>query len=142
MDGEIGSALNRADDYEGTDLTTDMETNAAERRRWNDEYWSSVWPKREQLTSAVTDILLGHLDLVEGERVLDVGSGGGTTTIAAGRLVGPRGSAVGADISAPLVEFARRRATDQRAVNVTFLVADVQHDVIPGGPFDVALSRG
>jgi SAM-dependent methyltransferase len=122
-------------------VAAQSETNAAERRRWNDEYWASVWPKREQLTSAVTDILLGHLGLVESERVLDIGSGGGTTTIAAGRLVCLGGSAVGADISAQLVELARRRATEQRATNVSFDLADVQHDTIPGAPFDVAVSQ-
>ena len=68
-------------------MAADDETNAAERRRWNDDYWASVWPKREQLTSAITDILLGHLELVDSERTLDIGSGGGTTTIAAGHLV-------------------------------------------------------
>jgi SAM-dependent methyltransferase len=122
-------------------LAADMEANAAERRRWNDDYWASAWPRREQLTSQVTDVLLGHLALAEGERVLDIGSGGGTTTIAAGRLVGPRGSAVGADISAPLVALARRRAADQRVANVSFCVSDVQHDTVTGAPFDVALSQ-
>jgi SAM-dependent methyltransferase len=118
-----------------------IETNVAERRRWNDEYWTAVWPKREQLTSAVTDILLGRLGLIESERVLDIGSGGGATTIAAGRLVGDRGSVVGADISVPLVDLARQRAAEQRAANVSFCVADVQHDTVPGGPFDVVVSQ-
>jgi SAM-dependent methyltransferase len=118
-----------------------VETNAAERRRWNDEYWASVWPKREQLTSAVTEILLGHLGLLEGERVLDIGSGGGTSALAAAGLVGGEGRVSGADISAPLVDFARRRASDRGTPNVSFLVADVQHETIPGGPFDVALSQ-
>ncbi|MGH2864577.1 MAG: class I SAM-dependent methyltransferase [Solirubrobacteraceae bacterium] len=122
-------------------MASEIQTNTAERRRWNDEYWASVWPKREQLTRAVTDILLGQLVLVEGERVLDVGSGGGTTAITAARLVGDGGSVVGADISAPLVDLARKRAVDQRAANVSFCVADVQHDSIPGGPFDVVVSQ-
>jgi SAM-dependent methyltransferase len=122
-------------------LAVDAETNAAERRRWNDEYWASVWPKREQLTSPITDILLGHLELAPGERVLDIGSGGGVATIAAGQRVGPRGAAVGADISEPLVAFATKRAADQHAANVSFCVADVQQEAIAGGPFDVALSQ-
>lgn len=117
-----------------------VETNAAERRRWNDEYWTSVWPKREQLTSAVTDTLLTALKLVAGERVLEIGSGGGTATIAAGRLVGD-GSVVGADISAPLVTFARRRVAAAGVGNVSFVVADVQQADVPGGPFDAALSQ-
>ena len=122
-------------------MADDMETNAAERRRWNDAYWASVWPKREQLTTAVTGVLLDHLGLSEGDKVLDIGSGGGAATIAASRLVGARGSVVGADISAPLVELARHRALDQRAGNVSFLVADVQHETIPGAPFDAAMSQ-
>lgn len=116
------------------------ETNAAERRRWNDEYWTSVWPKREQLTGAVTSTLLGHLGLTAGDRVLEIGSGGGTATMAAGRLV-VDGTVVGADISAPLVEFARQRVADAGLANVSFVVGDVQHDEIAGGPFDAALSQ-
>jgi SAM-dependent methyltransferase len=118
----------------------DEQTNAAERHRWNDEYWTSVWPKREQLTNAVTPTLLDHLHLAAGERVLDIGSGGGTTAIAAGRLVDD-GAVVGADISAPLAEFARRRVADTGAGNVSFVVVDVQQEDIPGGPFDAALSQ-
>jgi SAM-dependent methyltransferase len=122
-------------------LASDDEANVAERRRWNDAYWASVWPKREAMTSAVTEILLSHLDLRAAERVVDVGSGGGTTTIAAADRVGPGGSVVGADISAPLVELARRRVADRQIPNVSFCVADVQSDTVPGAPFDVALSQ-
>jgi SAM-dependent methyltransferase len=118
-----------------------VETNAAERRRWNDEYWASVWPKREQMTNAVTEILLGHVGLLDGERVLDIGSGGGTTALAAAGVIGDQGRVTGADISTPLVDFARRRATDRQTANVSFVVADAQHETIPGGPFDVALSQ-
>ena len=122
-------------------MASDDEANLAERRRWNDAYFASVWPKREVMTSAVTDILLGHLGLCDGERVLDIGSGGGSTTIAAGHRVEPGGSVVGADISVPLVDLARTRAAEQRATNVSFHVADVQRDTVPGAPFDAAVSQ-
>ncbi|MDQ2708801.1 MAG: class I SAM-dependent methyltransferase [Actinomycetota bacterium] len=116
-------------------------TNEAERRRWNDEYWASVWPSREQLTDAVTDVLLGHLDLAAGQRVLDVGSGGGGTALAVARRVGPAGSVVGADISRPLVHYATRRAEEQGVANVRFVVADAQSESIDGAPFDAAASQ-
>ncbi|MEO8966839.1 MAG: class I SAM-dependent methyltransferase [Solirubrobacteraceae bacterium] len=122
-------------------MASDSESNMAERRRWNDDYWASVWPRREVLTSAVTEILLSHLALDECERVLDIGSGGGKLTIAAGHLVGAGGSAVGVDISAPLVALARKRAADAQAGTVSFCVADAQHDTLAGGPFDVAVSQ-
>ncbi len=115
--------------------------NEAERRRWNDEYWASVWPRREQLTGAVTGLLLEHLDLAPGERVVDVGSGGGTAALAAAPLVGASGSVVGVDISVPLVAFARQRASERGVANVQFLVADVQRDAIADGPFSAAMSQ-
>ena len=115
--------------------------NEAERRRWNDEYWASVWPRREQLTGAVTGLLLEHLDLAPGDRVLDIGSGGGTTALAAAPLVGTTGSVVGADISVPLVAFATQRAGDRGVANVHFIVADVQGDAIAGGPFTAGMSQ-
>jgi len=115
--------------------------NELEHRRWNDEHWAAVWPRREQLTSAVTDLLLDHLQPVEGQRVLDVGSGGGTTSFAVAARTGSTGSVLGADISAPLVRFAGERARERGLANVAFTVADVQLDELPDGPFDAVVSQ-
>lgn len=120
---------------------TDLPTNPTERRRWNDEGWVKVWPKRERFTDSVTPGLLDVVALAPGERVLDVGCGGGKTTIEAGRRVGATGSVVGADISGALVELARQRTLAAGAANVTYEVLDVQHDDVPGAPFDVVLSQ-
>jgi len=116
-------------------------TNAAERRRWNDEQWVKVWPKREPMTDTITPFLLDALALKPGERVLDVGSGGGRTTIAAARMVAPAGSATGADISVALTDLAVQRAAEAGVDNVSFCVADVQQDTVAGAPFDVAMSQ-
>jgi SAM-dependent methyltransferase len=118
-----------------------METNEAEHRRWNDEYFASQWPKRERLTDRVTEYLLDVLALRPGERVLDIGCGGGKTSIAAARAVGPDGSVVGADVSAPLNALARQRAGEAQVENLSFQVVDVQTDAIDGAPFDVAMSQ-
>ncbi|MGH2834537.1 MAG: class I SAM-dependent methyltransferase [Solirubrobacteraceae bacterium] len=119
---------------------TGIEANEAERQRWNDCAWAAAWPKRERLTTVVTDVLLDRLRLQPGERVLDVGTGGGVAAQAAARLVSD-GTVVGADISAPLVELARRRGSEQAVSNVSFIVADVQNETVPGGPFDAAISQ-
>jgi len=116
-------------------------TNSPERRRWNDTYWTSVWPKREQMTLEATAPLLDALSLRDGDRVLDVGSGAGRTSMVAAGLVGPSGSVVGADISSPLVEFSRRVVEREGIDNATFQVADVQVDPIEGGPFSVVMSQ-
>jgi len=118
-----------------------METNEAQRRRWNDEYFASLWPRSERVTDRVTSYLLDALALQSGERVLDVGSGGGKATLEAARAVGPGGSVVGADVSAPLSRLATERAVEAGVENVEFQVVDVQTDPVEGAPFDVAMSQ-
>lgn len=122
-------------------MTTEAWSNATERRRWNDSYWSAVWPRREQLTGAVTPLLFDHAQLESGQHVLDVGSGAGITALAAARLVAPGGRVTGADISRPLVEFAAARAAEEALSNLDFVVADVQEEQVPGAPFDAAISQ-
>lgn len=117
------------------------QANEAERRRWNDPFWSENWPKRERLTESVTPLLMRALALQPGERVLDIGCGGGPATRAAAAIVGNAGRVVGADLSAPLVALARQRAAISGAANISFQVRDVQQDRVDGGPFDVAMSQ-
>jgi SAM-dependent methyltransferase len=118
-----------------------VETNAAERRRWNDERWASVWPKRERMTDAISPFVLAAAALRPGERVLDIGCGGGRLSLAAARAVGAGGSVVGADLSAPLGALAEQRAREEGADNVEFRRLDMQTDRIPGDPFTVAISQ-
>jgi 2-polyprenyl-3-methyl-5-hydroxy-6-metoxy-1,4-benzoquinol methylase len=76
-------------------MATPGPTNAAEHRRWNDDYSVSVWPRREQLTAVVTDLVLDRAGLVPGARVLDIGAGAGISSIAAAGRVGESGSVTG-----------------------------------------------
>ena len=76
-----------------------------------------------------------------GQRVCDIGSGGGAQTIALSEAVGPSGRVVGFDISAALVELARERADAAGAANVDFVVADVQTEGLGPEPFDLAASQ-
>jgi SAM-dependent methyltransferase len=73
-------------------------------------------------------------------RVLDVGCGTGATTLAIGQQLGAHGTAVGVDISEPMIEVARRRARES-SIAAEFVVADAQtHGFEPGG-FDAIVSR-
>ena len=115
--------------------------NESESRRWNDPGWSGSWPKREQLTSGVTPYLLETIGASEGQRICDIGSGGGPLSLALAKEVGPAGEVVGLDISAPLTELATRRAADAGVSNVRFVEMDVQTDTFDGAPFDVVVSQ-
>jgi SAM-dependent methyltransferase len=117
------------------------QVNEAERKRWNDEYWASVWPKREALTSVVTPLLIDAARIAPGQRILDIGSGAGVASLRAAAVVGSTGMVVGADISAPLVDHATRRAAAEGGGVARFMVSDVQQDRIDGAPFDAAISQ-
>ena len=117
------------------------DTNAGEQRRWNDERWTAVWPKRERLTGEVTQYLLAAAALRPGERVLDIGAGGGVSALPAARAVAPDGEVVGVDISTVLTRLAEKRATEQGVENAHFRLGDMQLATVAGTPFDVALSQ-
>ena len=118
-----------------------MQANEAEKKRWNNSIWTEHWPKRERFTETVTPMILAALQLKPGERVLDIGCGGGLATLAAAKEIGNTGAATGADISAPLLALASRRAAEAGLKNISFQVKDVQKDLVAGGPFDAAMSQ-
>jgi SAM-dependent methyltransferase len=115
--------------------------NESEARRWNHSGWAAAWPKREQLTGGVTPHLLKALDASAGQRVCDIGSGGGQLALALAEEVGPAGEVVGLDFSAPLTGLATRRAADAGVANARFVQMDVQTDAFDGRPFDQAISQ-
>jgi SAM-dependent methyltransferase len=115
--------------------------NEAETRRWNDDRWAAAWPRRERLTEAVSLPLLHAVAAWPGQRVCDIGCGGGALTIALARAVGPAGRAVGMDVSAPLLELARGRAKESGVDNVDFVQRDVQTAAPGGERFDIAVSQ-
>lgn len=110
-------------------------------------YWDRtgrVWVEQQELLdrlfAPIAEAVVDRADLRNGEHVLDVGCGAGATTFAAAWRVGPSGRAVGVDISAPLVELARRRAGEAGLEGVTFQLADAQTEAFPPG-FDALVSR-
>lgn len=115
--------------------------NEGMQKQWNSPEFLKMWRGLEPTVSALTAPLMAALKPLPGERLLDVGCGGGLPTIEAAAAVAPAGHATGADISADLLELARSRATEAGVANVSFVTADVQIDDIPGAPFDAVFSR-
>jgi SAM-dependent methyltransferase len=74
------------------------------------------------------------------DRVLDIGCGTGRTTRDAARSA-REGSALGVDLSAPMIERARELARAERVSNVAFEQGDAQVHRFPEGGFDLAISR-
>ncbi len=79
--------------------------------------------------------------LGEGEAVLDLGSGGGLDCFLAAKKVGPSGRVVGLDMSADMVQLARRNARSVGAENVRFRLGEMEEMPFPDGSFDVIISN-
>lgn len=79
-------------------------------------------------------------DVRPGDHVLDIGCGAGQTTRDAARAT-VDGRAVGADVSASMLQRARRRAEAEGLHNVTFEDGDAQSHRFPPARFDLCISR-
>lgn len=115
--------------------------NEVERRRWNDANQVAGWHKRERFTDRITPYVVAAASPRAGERVLDIGAGGGKLSLAIAPLVLPGGRVTGADISEGMVEWAMSRAAEVGAANASFTVADMQTETADGGPFDLVVSQ-
>ena len=80
-------------------------------------------------------------DLRPGERVLDLGSGGGIDVLLSARRVGPTGFAYGVDMTAEMLELARRNAAVAGATNVEFLQGRIEAVPLPDASVDVVISN-
>jgi len=113
------------------------------------EYWNSEggarWVRQQPILDALfTEHGLRALDasgVRDGDTVLDVGCGCGATTLMVAAKVGPRGLAVGVDVSAPMLSLARERAQAEGRSNVRFELGDVQVHPLGEGRYDAVVSR-
>jgi SAM-dependent methyltransferase len=117
--------------------------NGEQYEWWNGDAghrWAQDAQRRDQRTAPVADALFAAARIRGGETVLDIGCGCGATTLRAARDAGPGGSALGIDLSEPMLVVARRRASEQHIANVRFTRADAQIHAQPTA-HDIAISR-
>ncbi|WP_409467791.1 arsenite methyltransferase [Streptomyces sp. HC307] len=84
---------------------------------------------------------LAVAELREGERVLDLGSGGGIDVLLSARRVGPRGRAYGLDMTDEMLALARANAQKAGATNVEFLKGTIESVPLPANSVDVVISN-
>ena len=118
-------------------------TNGEQVRAWDGDegaYWAENAEHFDRAVAPHHEVLMTAAGIGESERVLDIGCGNGQTTRDAARTAG-EGSALGVDLSARMVEHARRLASDAGIANATFAQADVQIHPFTSASFDAAISR-
>lgn len=122
-----------------------MDDRTDQTAYWNGpqgERWVREREATDRAFSAFAEKLLGHAAaaaaLVQGARVLDVGCGCGTTTLAAADAAGSQGTVVGVDLSAPMIACARQRSLGRP--NVAYVLADASEHAFDT-TFDTAISR-
>jgi SAM-dependent methyltransferase len=103
--------------------------------------------EREELPDAAVLASLGCgnptavADLNPGERVLDLGSGGGIDVLLSAKRVGPTGRAFGVDMTDEMLALAQKNAADAGATNVEFLKGHIEALPLPAESIDVVISN-
>jgi arsenite methyltransferase len=107
----------------------------------------------EELASIPADANMGlscgnptaTANLREGETVVDLGSGGGLDVFLAAAKVGPKGRAIGIDMTPEMVERARRNAehgnNGEPFTNVEFYLATIDRLPLPDNSVDCVISN-
>jgi SAM-dependent methyltransferase len=80
-------------------------------------------------------------ELREGERVLDLGSGGGIDVLLSARRVGPTGKAYGLDMTDEMLALALANKAKAGATNVEFLKGTIEAIPLPASTIDVVISN-
>ena len=102
---------------------------------------------RDQLPAAAVAASLGCgnplavADLHPGERVLDLGSGGGIDVLLSARRVGPTGKAYGVDMTDEMLALALANAEKAGITNAEFLKGTIEAIPLPAETIDVVISN-
>jgi SAM-dependent methyltransferase len=97
------------------------------------------------VTAALASLGCGNptalAELKPGEKVLDLGSGGGIDVLLSARRVGPTGFAYGLDMTDAMLELAERNRVEANVENVRFLKGVIEDIPLPDNAVDVVISN-
>jgi SAM-dependent methyltransferase len=112
-------------------------------RRWNGpagRAWVEAQDVLDRLFAPLETLIVDAVAARSARRVLDVGCGAGSTTLAVSRLLGAAGDATGIDISEPMIAAARARAEREQPA-ARFICANAQTHAFEPASVDMIVSR-
>lgn len=115
-----------------------------EAARWKGalgDRWLAHVDQFEAMLAPIGAALIAEADFQPGERVLDVGCGGGESALAIAKLVAPNGSVTGLDISEGLIASCQARAKAEGIANASFVAGDAGSVALSPAGFDRLFSR-
>jgi arsenite methyltransferase len=101
----------------------------------------SLVPEKAVLASLGCGNPTALIELIPGETVLDLGSGGGIDVLLSARRVGPTGKAYGLDMTDDMLALARENQRQAGATNVEFLKGQMEDIPLPDSSVDVVISN-
>jgi len=120
-----------------------QQTDNEQKELWNGHAghaWAENQEILDQMFKPFEELLVDAISSNAGGRILDIGCGAGSTTLAIARRLGTKGYCMGIDISTPLIEVARSRASLESS-SADFICADAQTHAFETGSFDAIISR-
>jgi len=118
--------------------------NSDQQTYWNSDAglkWITYQEQLDNLMESVKARLLQRAGVRPGDQVLEIGCGTGATTRSAARQAGPDGRVTAADISEPLVGFAKNQPAETDSSPIDYLLGDAQTYPFETGQFDQMISR-
>jgi SAM-dependent methyltransferase len=106
-----------------------------------DELERAALPDAAVLASLGCGNPVAVAELREGERVLDLGSGGGIDVLLSARRVGPSGRVFGLDMTDEMLALASRNADKAGVTNVEFLKGYIEAVPLPSESIDIVISN-
>jgi SAM-dependent methyltransferase len=117
--------------------------NSEQIAEWNGalgERWVAMQQQIEPVVAPFGEAALKAAAPQPGEQVVDIGCGCGETSIAIARRVGEKGAVLGVDVSKPMLDVARSRASLANYAHLAFRESDASKATLPAKT-DLLFSR-
>jgi SAM-dependent methyltransferase len=124
-------------------MNASRQTDDEQTTLWNGpagRAWVEAQELLDHMFKPFEDLLVDAVSAGSGRRVLDVGCGTGSTTLAVARQLGTKGHCTGIDISEPMITAARARA-EREGTPASFILANAQNHAFEPASFDMLISR-